>query len=247
MSYGLVSVIIPSFNRFQGLLDTIECVNNQTYQNIEIIIVNDGSTQKEYYEYKFQENVIVVNVDRNQTPDWGGSRNPVRNFGVNVSSGKYIAFLDDDDYWTTNKLDVQLKAMIKNKIGFSCTEGYFGYGKYNEQSSYQLYNKERHFKKIKSKYLFSRYFKFNSFPKIWSYDFLLRHNSVVNSSVVVERELFMKLGGFRGIYKEKNAVHTSDHDCWLGLLQLSELLYVDEPLFYYDAEHGGGRNYKKIN
>ena len=147
MSYGLVSVIIPSFNRFQGLLDTIECVNNQTYQNIEIIIVNDGSTQKEYYEYKFQENVIVVNVDRNQTPDWGGSRNPVRNFGVNVSSGKYIAFLDDDDYWTTNKLDVQLKAMIKNKIGFSCTEGYFGYGKYNEQSSYQLYNKERHFKK----------------------------------------------------------------------------------------------------
>lgn len=46
-----VSVVIPSFNRFLYLLNTIESIKKQTYNNIEIIVVNDCSTQKEYYEY----------------------------------------------------------------------------------------------------------------------------------------------------------------------------------------------------
>ena len=49
---GKVSVIIPSYNRFHYLMNAIKSVENQTYKNIEIIVVNDGSTQKEYYEPK---------------------------------------------------------------------------------------------------------------------------------------------------------------------------------------------------
>ena len=96
---GKVSVIIPSYNRFHYLMNAIKSVENQTYKNIEIIVVNDGSTQKEYYEPKNFQNVQIINIDRKNTINWGGSRPAVRNFGIDSSNGEFIAFLDDDDYW----------------------------------------------------------------------------------------------------------------------------------------------------
>ena len=51
----LISVIIPSYNRFQFLTNALDSVINQTYQNLEIIIINDGSSEKEYYESSFEE------------------------------------------------------------------------------------------------------------------------------------------------------------------------------------------------
>ena len=55
-----VSVIIPTFNRFKYLLNTIESVKKQTYNNLEIIVVNDKSTQKEYYNYDWSEKNITI-------------------------------------------------------------------------------------------------------------------------------------------------------------------------------------------
>ena len=56
-----VSVIIPTYNRFKFLLRTIDSIKKQTYKNIEIIIVNDRSTEKEYYEHKFDSDIIIIN------------------------------------------------------------------------------------------------------------------------------------------------------------------------------------------
>ena len=60
-----VSVIIPTYNRFTSLLNAVNSVINQTYQNIEIIIVNDCSTEKEYYEYNFDNNVNIIHLTQN--------------------------------------------------------------------------------------------------------------------------------------------------------------------------------------
>ena len=56
-------------------------------------------------------------------------------------------------------------------------------------------------------------------------------------SVVVDKQLFDLIGGFRGLPEK------ADYDLWLNILKTTDLLYVDEPLFYYDGKHGDGKNY----
>ena len=61
----LVSVILPSYNRFDSLLNSIKSINEQTHKNIEIIVINDGSTDKRYDEYVFDNNVNLISLEEN--------------------------------------------------------------------------------------------------------------------------------------------------------------------------------------
>ena len=108
-----VSIIIPTYNRFQYLLNAVESAVNQTYKNKEIIIVNDGSSQKEYYTHKF-EGCIVINMDINSKKRFGKASPGgfQRSVGMKVATGDYYAFLDDDDYWLEHKIEQQLKIIL---------------------------------------------------------------------------------------------------------------------------------------
>ena len=79
----------------------------------------------------------------------------------------------------------------------------------------------------------------DSLPKIWNSEFTNIWNCFITSSVIVEKNLFNKLGGFR------NLPLWADYDCWKGLQQLTDSIYINEPLFYFDGLHGDGRNYEK--
>jgi len=109
----LVSVIIPTYNREKTLARAIESVLNQTYKNFEIIIVDDNSTDnssKIINNYLVQfSNIKYVKHDKNK----GGSA--ARNTGVREADGKYISFLDSDDEWIKNKLELDVNTIIKEK------------------------------------------------------------------------------------------------------------------------------------
>jgi len=231
----LVSVVIPSLNRFEYLNNAIESVQNQTYQNFEIIIVNDGSDDDKYYGDFFSSNTQIIHLDKNDKNSNGPGN--VRNYGIDAAKGEYIAFLDDDDVWMETKLEVQLNKMVEYNLDFSSTEGYFGEGVYNPENKYDLYNSEKFYKKIKKKYKGTKFLK-KGYPETWDFEFLKIHNCVVTSSVLVKKNLIQNIGGFRNIPGEGE-----DYDCWLGLLKYTNLLYVDIPLFYYDGQHGSGKNY----
>ena len=144
INYPKVSVIIPSYNRFEFLLEAIESVKIQKYPNFEIIVINDGSTQKEYYKHSFPDYVKIINLKQNQKEIHGFGPGSIRNFGTNEANGDYLAFLDDDDIWLENKLNIQISEMLKNDYLLSSTEGYYGEGRYNAKKKYLLYNQEKY-------------------------------------------------------------------------------------------------------
>jgi len=109
----LVSVIIPTYKRPDTLLRTIQSVLNQTYKNIEIIIVDDNapdSIDRKYTEsmmekFKYHENVKYIKHEYNKN----GSA--ARNTGFKNSNGQYIMFLDDDDEFLPRKVSSQVERM----------------------------------------------------------------------------------------------------------------------------------------
>jgi glycosyltransferase involved in cell wall biosynthesis len=103
----LISVIIPTYNRSHLIMGAIESAIAQSYQNLEIIIVDDASTDK-------TEELIATVKDsrlryiRHQT-NLGGAN--ARNTGIDAAQGEYIAFLDSDDVWLPHKIELQLSTL----------------------------------------------------------------------------------------------------------------------------------------
>jgi glycosyltransferase involved in cell wall biosynthesis len=96
-----ISVIIPNYNYARFLDQAISSALNQTYPDIEVIVVNNGSTDESLVVLKkYEEKIILINQ-----PNLGQSG--ARNSGLKSISGKYVAFLDADDYWEPDKLEKQ--------------------------------------------------------------------------------------------------------------------------------------------
>jgi glycosyltransferase involved in cell wall biosynthesis len=237
-----VSVIIPTFNRYKYLLNAFQSIENQDYGKLEVIIINDGSTDESYSSSELKKlnfvNWLDLDVDRKKNYENGPANiASLRNIGISHAKGEYVAFLDDDDLWLPGKLQKQISIMEEKRIPFSSTDGYFGHGEYSNNNKYKLYNKQKFFNDIKKKYKKTE-FKFkNELPSIFSLEFLKVHNCVITSSVVVSLDLLKKVNGFN------NVTWAEDYDCWLRLLEHTDLQYIDEPLFYYDGNHAEGRLY----
>ncbi len=105
----MISVIIPAYNSENYIEKAINSVLNQTYQNFEIIIINDGSTDNtEEVIKQFTDSRIKYIYQANQ------GVSAARNKAIELSDGDYIAFLDADDVWHPEKLQIQLNCFKKN-------------------------------------------------------------------------------------------------------------------------------------
>lgn len=116
----LVSVVTPSFNSENTIKYTIDSVLNQTYKNIELIIVDDLSTDNTVNivkEYIKKDNRVKLFVLKEK-----GGASAARNKAIKESHGKYVAFLDADDLWKLDKLEKQIKFMEDNHYDFTYTD-----------------------------------------------------------------------------------------------------------------------------
>lgn len=112
-----VSVIIPFYNRLDLLFEAIESVLDQTYKNWELILIDDGSTDDihELLEFiKRDQRIIYKRQDHKGVSS-------ARNLGIKIASGDYIAFLDSDDLFLPEKLELQLRYMMENEYDVSHT------------------------------------------------------------------------------------------------------------------------------
>lgn len=106
----LVSVIIPTYNRLQFISRAIKSVLGQTYTHLELIVVDDGSTDGSLEELRlFNDPRLLVLTQENK------GVSAARNLGLKASKGTYLALLDADDYWLPEKLQRQMEFMLNAK------------------------------------------------------------------------------------------------------------------------------------
>ena len=119
MNKHLVSIILTYFNKRAFISKTLQTLKNQTYSNFEAIIIYD---QEDLTDFNYIGHLI--NSDsrfflHNNNKNYGVSFS--RNLGINYSKGKYICFLDCDDLWDPNKIEIQYKFMVEKNLLFSHT------------------------------------------------------------------------------------------------------------------------------
>jgi len=115
----MISVVIPLYNKESFITETIQSVLNQTFADFELILINDGSTDKS------EPVVKTFNDHRIRYKSIANSGVSVaRNTGIELAKFTWIAFLDADDYWQLNKLNKQLEFMLKNNFQITYTKYY---------------------------------------------------------------------------------------------------------------------------
>lgn len=116
----MVSIIIPCYNAEKTIKRCLESVISQTYKNIEIVIINDGSIDK-------TDSIIKKYINDNRIKYYNRSNHGIgktRNFGIKEATGEYITFLDSDDYLPNDAIDNLYKLAQKNKLDLVVSDYY---------------------------------------------------------------------------------------------------------------------------
>ena len=205
LSNKLVSIIIPTYNRGNIIQETINSILNQTYQNFQVFIIDDGSTdntKKIIHSFRDQR-IEYIFQNHSGLPATG------RNIGLKKANGDYVAFLDSDDLWFPRKLELQIKLFEKNpEILLIATNGVLFPRKYNNKVLSLKKNTKVSFKQ------------------------LLEKNIIINSSVLLKKEVIENIGLLDENLKLK---YGEDFDYWLRLLRFRDnsILVIKEVLVKY--------------
>ena len=186
----LVSVIVPTFNSLSFVSKLNKSICNQTYQNLEVIVVDNFSSDETLNAIK-KDNKNDKRFKYFQIQN-GGSIAKSRNYGIEKSAGDYIAFHDSDDFWHNDKIQISLEyikgfdftyhhLLIENKGNFFLNN--------RKLISYQLSDK----------------------PFL---DLMTKGNPISTSSVLCKKSLFSKKNFFS---EEKKLITVEDYDCWINL------------------------------
>jgi glycosyltransferase involved in cell wall biosynthesis len=201
--HALVSVIVPVYNRGHLVTATVASILGQTYQNIEIILINDGSTDNslEVIRALQLENPDVIRIinqeNRGQTI--------ARNQGIREADGKYIAFLDSDDLWLPDKLEHQIP-LFDDGVGLV----YGGVAFINERGETTGFDP------------------CDTSVQGHIYPQLLVKNRMTGGSVVVLSEALAKVGFFDPEFKA-----AENWDLWLRICKEYQARLVNKPVVQY--------------
>lgn len=199
-----ISVIIPAYNAEAFLAEAVESALSQSFPAHEIIVVDDGSTDRTPEVAKKYNGRIKYVRQENAGPACA------RNRGIRLATGEYVAFLDADDIWKSDKLEEQVRAFRENPAAALV------YSKINVINSKKVNSSARPAKAYSGKI----------------FDNLLVENFILLSTVVVRSSALREVGCF-----DESLFTAEDTNLYLKLAKLHEIVCVDKVLVYY-RKHG---------
>ncbi len=221
----LVSVVIPSFNAVDFIQETIDSVVNQTYQPIEMIVVDDGSEDNTVGLIRSQYGDSVrLFSQKNSGPS------AARNRGIRESRGDYIAFLDADDIWLPEKIGKQVAVMEERPdISMLCGDMV----NFDERGK----DAETHFEKhgFDEEYFGGNLYIWDAFKKIYNKNFISTPTVMIRRSVVEQTELF-----------PDNFRFSEDYLLWLDVARIGKVAYQKE-VFTLRRKHAANLTNETIN
>ena len=204
-----VSVIIPAYNAQLTIDRALKSVVDQTILPREVIVVDDGSTDETYraaqgWLDRMHGINLVVLRQKNSGPG------AARNHGISIATSDFIAFLDSDDEWLSEKLDRSLKQMDKSG---ACLVSHNGWICVDDQK-YYLNISSRYERAVANNFIHGLY----------------RRGFISTSSVIARKEVITNLGGF-----DETLMTGQDFDLWLRIANIpgESILVFDDPLTNY--------------
>jgi glycosyltransferase involved in cell wall biosynthesis len=198
----LISVIIPVYNGAKTIRETIESVLKQTFTDFELIVINDGSTDATLdIISQFQDARIQVYC----YPNAGLATS--RNRGITQASGKYISFIDADDLWTPDKLELQLQALLdypEAAVAYSWTDHIDENGQFLREGCHLSFNG-------------------NVYKNILLNDFIAS-----GSNILIKHQALTEIGGF-----DEFLNYVEDWDMWIRLAAKYSFIVVPYPQILY--------------
>ncbi|MEP7337857.1 MAG: glycosyltransferase [Acidobacteriota bacterium] len=210
-------MVIPAYNAEKYIAETLQSVFDQTYRNYEVIVVDDGSMDGTLQLLQgYAPGVKVVGKSN-------GGPASARNVAINNSDGELIAFLDSDDLWFTDKLDVQVRFLCENPaVGLVYGEALM-VGQDDGGETRKI-----------------------GFTESPSFCKLLYGDFIPNSTVIVRRSCVEKAGLLN---ESKELIAAEDYEYWLRIAKLFPIAGIPRPLAYYrvrnDSLVGDGKDIEK--
>lgn len=209
----LVSVVMPVYNNQQHIGEAIDSVLAQDYGPMEIIVVDDGSTDGTAEVVSGYGDRVILLRQQNQ-----GSA-VARNLGINSANGQYVAFLDADDVWWKHKLRYQMGALMDS--GYRMAYSRFVWWEPDATGDYPLADTQ---------------FELADNPQLsaavlasgWIYAELLLDCIVWTSTVIAEKSLLVESGLF-----DPELRQGQDYDLWLRLARICPMLGLEQPTALY--------------
>lgn len=215
----VVSIVIPTYNRARDLARALESVSRQSFTDWEVIVVdNHSSDDTDAVVADFHDDRIQLLKIHNQ-----GVIAASRNLGLRQACGRYVAFLDSDDWWTTDKLAQSVRAL---EAGADVV--------YHDAWLVSQADQTRFRRRAKTWLL----------REPVAADLIARGNALVNSTVVLRRDLLLQIGG---LCELPELVAIEDYDAWIRLAQLgARFMRLPAVLAYYWAGGGNTSNPQRL-
>lgn len=224
---GLISVIIPTYNAGRYIEKTLQSVFDQTYKNIEIIVIDDGSTDNTEVLLKQYNDPRLHYIKQ---PNSGGPAKP-RNVGIAAAKGEYIAIFDSDDLMMPNKLSSQIKALETTPDAAFCCTNFSKIDENDNVTTKAFWETNENFQSLDK----SKRDPFGNFKYIPNEltDNLLIHNFVATSSVLIRKAVFEKVGGF-----DEALANADDYDMWLRISSHYSNILIPQVMHQYRLRDG---------
>lgn len=213
MEKDLISVVVPTYKRKSELIKrAIDSILGQTYNNLELLVIDDSPSDfehrkevEEFLESLSDKRIRYIKHEKNY------GANKARNTGIELANGKYVAFLDDDDEWMRDKLELQIEKFDNPNIGL-------------------VYCKATVIDEVQS---LERPI-INKLKKGNYYKELLKQNFIgSNSFVLVRTDVIREVGMY-----DEELLSNQDYDLFLRISQKYEINYVDKVLVKYYIHEG---------